>query len=244
MSVLREDAGDGVTILTLNRPEALNALDPASMASIRGHLEALATETETVGCIVVRGAGRSFCAGVDLKAMGRGETERTEAFSGKTLDLFESAPQPVIFSVHGHCYTGGLEMALTGDLLICAEDARFADTHAKWGLVPSWGMTQRLPRRVGLMKARELMYTGRMIRGDEAVAIGLANMAVPADELEARTMELARAVTANVWHSLRGYKTLTRGGLDRSLTAGLDYERDENPGRAPDYLERVAKFNA
>jgi enoyl-CoA hydratase len=242
--VLRDDTSDGVAVLTLNRPKALNALNPDVFGQLKAHLDAIAAATETIGCIVLRGAGRAFSAGVDLKAMARGETEPTPIFSGETLDFLEAMPQPVIAAVRGPCYTGGLELALTSDLLLCSDTAKFADTHAKWGLVPGWGMTQRLPRRVGPIKAKEMMFTARPIGHEEAVRIGIANDWVPDADLDARTMEMATMIVGNVWSSLRADKALTRGGQDYTLSDGLAYERRAKPGRAPDAKQRLAQFNA
>ena len=165
--VERTDSG-GVAVLCLNRPDVLNALSPKLFAELRAHVERLAGETETVGCVVLRGAGRSFSAGNDLRAIQAGERAPSPHFQAETLDLLERLPQPVIASVQGHCYTGALELALACDLLVAAESARFADTHGKWGMTPTWGMSQRLPRRIGPVRAKELMWTGRSRLGSRS----------------------------------------------------------------------------
>ena len=154
--VIRSDS-DGVATLTINRPEALNALSPNLFVELRAFVEQIATETETVGCVVLRGEGRAFSAGNDIKAIQAGERAPSPRFQAETLDFIEAMPQPVIASVQGHCYTGALELALACDLLICAESARFADTHGKWAMTPTWGMSQRLPRRIGPLQAKMLM---------------------------------------------------------------------------------------
>lgn len=239
--VLRQD-DEGISTLTLNRPEALNALSPNLFSELRRHLDDLAKAEEEIGCVILRGAGRSFSAGNDLKAIQRGEVAPEPHFQAETLRRLELLPQPVIVSVQGHCYTGALELALAGDLLVAARGARFADTHGRFGMTPTWGMSQRLPRRIGVLKAKELMYTGRVIEGEEAVAIGLANLCFADDELEAKTRELAETIVANSWHTLRADKKLVDGGLGLSLADGLDFERRESPGRGPDTAERVRKF--
>ena len=172
--VTRED-DNGLAILTLNRPEMLNALSPNLFIELRAHIDALATQTETIGCVILNGRGRSFSAGNDLKAIQAGERAPSPHFQAETLEAIEALPQPVIAAVQGHCYTGSLELVLACDLLIAADTARFADTHGKWAMSPTWGMSQRLPRRVGLLKARELMFSGRVVTGPEAVTISLAN---------------------------------------------------------------------
>jgi enoyl-CoA hydratase/carnithine racemase len=239
--VKRTDA-DGVATLTLNRPDVLNALSPALFVELREHLARIASSTATVGCVVLRGAGRSFSAGNDLKAIQAGERAPEPHFQAETLELIERMPQPVIASVRGHCYTGGLELALACDLLVASDTARFADTHGRWAMTPTWGMSQRLPRRIGALRSREMMYTGRVVEGTEAAAIGLANRCVPDTELDEATLELARSIVASSWHTLRADKMLVTGGLDRTLAEGLAFERERSPGPGPDMAERLKSF--
>ena len=239
--VLREDE-DGISILTLNRPEALNALSPSLFVELREHVDSIAKSQDEVGCVILQGAGRSFSAGNDLKALQKGEAPPSEHFQAETIDALEAMPQPVIAGVQGHCYTGALELVLGCDLLICAENARFFDTHAKWGLSSTWGMSQRLPRRIGYLKAREVMYTSRLISGREAAAIGLANRCVPDDQLASTVMELATAIVENSWFSLRTYKMLMRDGREMLLPDALDFERKNSPGMGPDTIERLEAF--
>ena len=240
--LVQRNDDSGIATLTLNRPDALNALSPAVFVELRAHLDAIAAAVDQVGCVVLRGAGRSFCAGNDLKAIQAGERAPEPHFQADTLQAIEDLPQPVIAAVQGHCYTGGLELALACDLLIAAESARFADTHGRWGMTPTWGMTQRLPRRVGPLLAKELMFSGRPVDGREATAIGLANRCVPDAELEAATSELAKQIVANSWHTLRADKKLVNQGQDFGLEQGLAYERRESPGASPDAAQRVATF--
>jgi len=239
--VLREDR-DGLCTLTLNRPEALNALSPNLFVELRRHIDAIAERTETVGCVILCGKGRSFSAGNDLKAIQAGERAPSRHFQAETLEAIEQLPQPVIAAVQGHCYTGSLELALACDLLIAAEDARFADTHGKWAMSPSWGMTQRLPRRVGLLNAKEMMFSGRVVGGAEAVALGLANRCVPVGDLMDAAEAMARSFLANSWFTLRADKMLVNGGLERGLSEGLRFERTEGPGSGPDMAERLQQF--
>lgn len=239
--VLREDY-NGIAILTLNRPEALNALSPALFVELRDHINSIAQETEEIGCVILRGEGRSFSAGNDLKAIKTGEATPDSHFQAETLDAIEALPQVVIASVQGHCYTGSLELALACDLLIASESAKFADTHGKWGMVPAWGMSRRLPLRVGMLKAREIMYTARIINGAESAAIGLSNECVADDRLKDRTLELAEQIVANSWHTLRGNKMLLASGMERTHTDSLKFERENSPGRAPDMEARLKEF--
>ncbi len=232
----------GVAVLCLNRPDVLNALSPKLFEELRAHVDRLAAEIDTVGCVVLRGAGRSFSAGNDLRAIQAGERARSAHFQAETLDALERLPQPVIAAVQGHCYTGALELALACDLLIAAESARFADTHGKFGMTPTWGMSQRLPRRIGPLRAKELMFSGRPVTGTEAVALGLANHCVPDAELESRALALAGEIAANSWFTLRSEKALIREGEPLGLADALAFERTNSPGAGPDMQERLRGF--
>ena len=240
--VLRADA-EGVATLTLNRPDALNALSPDLFVTLRGHVESIAGDVENIGCVVLRGAGRSFCAGNDLKAIQAGQEAPSPTFQADTIDMIENLPQPVIAEVRGHCYTGGLELALACDLLVASTTAKFSDTHGKWGMTPRWGMSQRLPRRVGPLKAKEMSYTGRAYSGAEAAALGLVNQCVDDAELESVVQNMAADIVANSWHSMRGYKMLYNRGQDYTFHDGLAFEMAESPGRGPDIEERLKAFS-
>lgn len=241
--VLRADEG-GIAYLTLNRPQALNALSPTLFVELRAHIDAIAGQTETVGCVVLQAEGRSFSAGNDLRAIQAGETAPTPSFQADTVMALERLPQPTIAAVQGHCYTGALELVLGCDLMVCADSARFADTHGKFSMTPLWGMSQRLPRRIGPLRAKEIMFTGRVVSGTEAAAIGLANLVVPEAELHQRAAELAQQIVASSWHTLRADKRLVDGGQNLGLTDALAFERANSPGRGPDMEERLKKFAA
>ncbi len=242
MALVERRDQDGICILSLNRPDALNALSPNLFVELRDHVDAIAEQTDSVGCVILRGEGRSFSAGNDLKAIQSGERPPSAHFQAETLEAIERLPQPVIAAVQGHCYTGSLELALACDLMITGESAKLADTHGKWGMTPVWGMSQRLPRRIGLLAAKEMMFSGRVVSGAEAAQIGLANNGVPDEELDDAALAMAASFLENSWHTLRGDKWLINGGLDRTLADGLRFEREESPGTAPDMAERVANF--
>jgi len=191
----------------------------------------------------LRGEGRSFSAGNDLTAIQNGERAPTPHFQAETLDAIERLPQPVIAAVQGHCYTGSLELALACDLMIAGESAKFCDTHGKWGMSPTWGMSQRLPHRIGLLAAKEMMFSGRVIGGAEAVTMRLANQCVADAELDAAAVAMARRFLANSWFTLRTDKMLINGGLDRTFADGLAFERENSPGAGPDMAERLAAFS-
>lgn len=239
--VLRADR-DGAAVLTLNRPDKLNALNVELFRELDAHVRRLATETDTVGLVILRGAGRCFSAGHDLGDIAAGEKLPEPFYQSKVIERLADLPQPVITAVHGHCYTGALELALAGDIVFAAEGARFADTHAKWALTPVWGMSQRLPRRVGTYKAREMMFTARTIGGREAERIGLANICVADDAFDAELDRLAADILANSWFSHRANKRLVRETDGLSLQAGLAHEIFRGEGRGPDMEARITGF--
>ncbi len=238
--VLRTDA-DGVATLTLNRPDKLNALTVAMFRELRAHVAAL-TADDSIGCVILRGAGKCFSAGHDLADIAEGEAVPSRGWHSETLRLLEKLPKPVIAAVHGHCYTGALEVALACDFIVASETARFGDTHAKWALTPIWGMSQRLPRRVGVATAKRLMFTADMIDAAEAVRIGLAEYAVPADRFEEEVRALARRITANSGFSHRANKRLLEATDAMHLDAGLQWEVMECEGHGPDMQARIAAF--
>lgn len=233
---------DGLATLVLNRPEKLNALTVALFAELRAHVLQLAQATETIGLVVLRGAGKCFSAGHDLADIAHGEKPPKPSFQADTIELLADLPQPVITAVHGHCYTGALELALAGDMIVCAESAKFADTHARWALTPVWGMSQRLPRRIGMARAQELTYTARTVPGREALAMGLVNWCVPDAEFDAEVERTARAILANSWFSLRANKRLYRETDGLPLRVGLSHEIHRSEGRGPDMDARIAAF--
>jgi len=242
--LVRRDDAEGVAFLTLNRPQALNALSPSLFVELRRHIDAIAGQTDRIGCVVLQAEGRSFSAGNDLRAIQAGEKAPTPTFQADAIIALERLPQPTIAAVQGHCYTGALELVLGCDLMVCSESARFADTHGKFSMTPLWGMSQRLPRRIGPLRAKEIMFTGRIVSGKEAAEIGLANFVVPDAELRHRVTELARQIVANSWHTLRADKRLVDGGQNLGLIDGLQFERDNSPGRGPDMEERLKAFAA
>lgn len=239
--ILRSDQ-DGLCTLTLNRPDKLNALTVGMFKELRAHADALAEQADTIGCVVLRGSAKAFSAGHDLKDIQSGEHAPHPDYQAETIQVITQLPQPVISAVSGHCYTGGLELALAGDLIIASESAKLADTHGKWGLTPKWGMSQRLPRLVGAAKAKELMFTARTLTGREAEAIGLVNLCVPDADFDAEVERMARSILENSWHSNRANKFLVDATHGMSLEEGLSFEIAKSPGMGPDGRERMARF--
>jgi enoyl-CoA hydratase len=242
MSEVERSDLEGVATLTLNRPESLNALSPQLFVELRDHVDAIANDSDGIGCVILCGAGKSFSSGNDLRAIQAGEVAPTPEFQAETLDAIEAMPQPVIAAVRGHCYTGALEVVLACDLLLASETAKFSDTHGKWGMTPTWGMSQRLPRRVGLLNAKDMMFTGRVVAGAESVRLGLANECVADGDLDARAAELAASIAANSWYTLRADKRLVNEGQHHTLADGLAFERANSLGATPDTMKRLKEF--
>ncbi len=236
--VLRSDR-DGLATLTLNRPDKLNALNPAVFVELRRHLDAIADD-ETIGCVVLTGAGRAFCAGHDLEAIASHEAAPSKHFEPETVDALENLPQPTIARIHGHCYTGGLELALACDLLVTSESAKLGDTHGQWGLVPIWGMSIRLPERVGRSTAKELMFTSRRIKGSEAAEIGLVDRCVADDDLDSSVDALAAEILRNSSGTNRIVKRLLADRAERTRADALVHERQLPHGFPADTAERMA----
>lgn len=240
--IQRQDR-DGLCILTLNRPEKRNALNAAMFIELDRHLADLEAGTATIGCVVLRGAGPGFCAGADIGGIADAQAQPATVDKPGVIARLERLPQPVIAAVHGNCYTGGLELALAADFIVACDNARFADTHGKWGLVGGWGMTQRLPRRIGMSQAKRLMMTARVIDAQEAAAIGLADLCVAASAFEQVLSDLVTQLLANSWFTNRETKRLLRDSDGLSLHDGLAYEKAHHPGSAPDVAQRLARFS-
>ena len=226
---------EGVATVTLDRPSVLNAITPSMIDELNTAFDALIAD-DAVRVIVLAGAGRAFCAGVDLKDLsGRdvsggnvGDVLNTSC--ERLLSSIETAPKPVIAKVHGYCFTGGLELVLACDFIVAAEEAVFGDTHAIVGVKPSWGMSQRLPRAVGVRKAKELSFTARHVDGREAAAIGLANAVVSAADLDAHVEVLCAAIVNNSAGAIAAYKDLYHKQQRSHLDAGLVYEVEQDYG--------------
>ncbi len=215
--------------IVMNRPTALNALSPLMVKELSEAAREIAQDPE-VRVLILTGAGRSFSAGVDLKKLneyivgGQFTSDDFLQFGVEFIDIIQAMPQVTIAAVNGHCYTGATELMLAFDLIWASEDAQIGDTHTKWGIAPKWGMTQRLPQRVGLAKALELSFTAQPVSGKEAERIGLVNRAVPAADLENAVEALAKQIIGNSAQTIAGMKQLYYFGAKNTLREGLDNE--------------------
>ncbi|BCW87498.1 Short-chain-enoyl-CoA hydratase [Alphaproteobacteria bacterium SO-S41] len=237
--VVRSDK-DGVATLTLNRPDKLNALNVELFSALDAHVRDI--QKNPVAIVVLRGAGRCFSAGHDLGDIAAGEKLPKPHFQSNVIERLADLPLPVIAAVHGHCYTGALELALVGDIIFASANAKFGDTHAKWALTPVWGLSQRLPRRIGTYKAREMMFTCRTYSGTEAAAMGLANMCVPDADFESGLAALTAEIAANSSFSHAANKRLLRETDGLPLATGLAQEVYRGEGRGPDMEARIGAF--
>ena len=240
---------NNILTITLNRPEALNAYRPEMLIEIREII--LKTEDDpNVAVIVIEGAGKAFSAGVDLKVLQGFDPE-----AGKIGDLFDKPAAlawdtfrksrcPIIAKVHGACFTGALEMALHCDFIFTTLDTKFGDTHAKFGLRPTWGMSQTLSQAIGVRNAKDMSFSARTVLGDEAVRLGIANEAVEdKDALDALVNKRASQIASNSQASVSAFKDLynvAQSGL--SMDDALKEEFSREYPDIKDTNDRLAGF--
>ncbi len=226
--MLLVEKSDGIAVVTLNRPEAMNALSKALRSELYKAMVALDADDE-VSVVILTGAGtRAFTAGLDLKelgsepgAMGAANAEGADENPVKAIELCR---KPVIGAINGVAITGGFEVALACDVLIASENARFADTHARVGIMPGWGLSQKLSRLIGLYRAKELSLTGNFLDAKTACDWGLVNRVVPADELLPAAKKLAADMATIPVETLSLYKAIIDEGFALSFGEGMAHE--------------------
>ena len=230
--VLEVDRQDGVTTLTLNRPKAMNALSRELRRALVKTFAALADDVETK-VVILTGAGRAFCAGLDLKELGGesgagGARRETEAAisGGELVQAMARLAQPIIGAINGFAITGGFELALACDLLIASSAARFADTHARVGIMPGWGLSQKLSRAIGIYRAKELSLTGNYLTAELAGAWGLVSRVVAPDELLPTCRALAHDMLSCDPDVLRSYKRVIDEGFAATFADGMRIEAE------------------
>ena len=220
---------NGIARMSFNRPAALNALSPNLIQEINEAAQQIAAD-DSIKVFIVTGEGRAWSAGVDLKALNEsiqgGQFSNFEVMEigAAFIKTLQNMPQVTIAMVNGHCYTGATEFMLAFDLVYAAEEAMIGDTHAKWGIAPKWGMTQRLQQKVGLMKAMEMSFTCQPVNGKEAEKIGLVNRAVPLAELESVVVGIAEKIKSNSAQTIAAMKSLYYYGANHGLQKGLNNE--------------------
>lgn len=221
MRLVRVEQSDGIATLTLNRPGALNALSRALRAEIARAFEELQAAGETRVAILT-GAGRAFSAGIDLKELGAADSMQNSGVSERSLIAAIGAFEgPVIGAINGHAITGGFELALACDVLVASTRAIFGDTHARVGIVPGWGLSQKLPRMIGIARAKELSFTGNFIDAAQAERWGLVNRVVEPESLLPTCRRLAEDMLSCDPASLRRYKQMIDRGYEQSFAEGL-----------------------
>jgi enoyl-CoA hydratase len=232
MALVETDMADGIAVVTLNRPEAMNALSRALRAELAAAVRDLAERPE-VRVVILTGAGeRAFSAGLDLKELGADPAAMEDA-TGTTADTnpvaaIEACPKPVIGAINGVAITGGFELALACDILIASGNARFADTHARVGIMPGWGLSQKLSRLIGIHRAKELSLTGNFLDAETAAAWGLVNRVVPAADLLPAARALAADIAGIEPAFAAAYKRLIDDGFATSFGEGLRLETDRS----------------
>lgn len=227
MSTVLLEKHAGYAILTLNRPAQKNALSRELRADFVAALENCCGD-DAVRVLIITGAGDAFCAGFDLKELGSGHSANAaEEVNNAMARAMEAFDGPIIGAINGHAITGGFELALACDILIASQNARFADTHARVGILPGWGLSQRLPRLVGLSRAREIAFTGLPVYAQQAREWGLVNHVVPAAELLPRAKAMAEAMCACVPEILRQYKAMIDRGYSMPLNEALAWEEEQ-----------------
>jgi len=240
--VRRENSG-GTATLTLNRPEKLNALSKAVFEALNKHVDAIGRETRKIGLVILRGAGANFSAGYDMsEVLEHVKAHAKPHFHSEVIQKIANLPQPVISAVQGYCSTGAMELALAADLIVASESAQFSDVYARWGLTPVWGLSLRLPHRIGTAKASEMIFSCRSYSGRQAEAMHLANFCFPDDRFDAELDALSADILRNSWYANQVNKRALIETDGLSLHDAHTLEMFKNEGLAPDAGQRIAKF--
>lgn len=233
MTLVTLERDGAVAVVTMNRPEAMNALSSA----LRADLARVMLELDgdgSVRAVVLTGAGtRAFTAGLDLKELGvQGlGAANAETPAANPVKAIEQCRKPVVGAINGVAITGGFEVALACDVLIGSENARFADTHARVGIMPGWGLSQKLSRTIGISRAKELSFTGNFLDAETACRWGLLNRVVPAGELLPTAVRLAQDMAGIDPAMVQAYKALIDEGYAASFGEGMGIEHRTSSAR-------------
>ncbi len=226
MSFVNVDLQGAVAVLTIDRPKALNALNPEVLADLKAAFEGI--DQNAVRCVVLTGAGdKSFVAGADIGSMSTMTKAEGEAFGKLGNDIFlmiEGFPLPVIAAVNGFALGGGCELAMSCDIRICSDNAMFGQPEVGLGITPGFGGTQRLARLVGMGMAKQLLYTARNIDAAEALRIGLVNAVIPQAELLDAALKMAGQIAKNAPIAVRACKKAVNEGMQVSIDKAVEIE--------------------
>jgi enoyl-CoA hydratase len=225
--VLVTRPAEGAALVTLNRPEAMNALSKALRRELAAVFAALKAD-DSVRAVVLTGAGKAFTAGLDLKELGSdpsalGAANATTA-ADNPVKAIESCGKPVIGAVNGVAITGGFEVALACDILLASSAARFADTHARVGIMPGWGLSQKLSRLIGVSRAKELSLSGNFLDAETACAWGLVNRVYPPEALVPAAVKLASEIASAPAQAVQTYKRIIDEGFALPFGEGMAHE--------------------
>jgi len=218
---------DSYAIITLNRPEHMNALSRELRADLTEAFRSCAADKE-IRVVILTGKGKAFCAGLDLKELSTQSTDASQEIGNEVMQAMVAFSGPIIAAVNGHAVTGGFELALACDIIIASESARFADTHARVGILPGWGLSQKLPRMIGLSRAKEISFTGTPVFAQQALEWGLVNHVVPSEELIAKATNMAESMCNCVPHILQQYKALIDDGYSMPYKEALAWEEKQS----------------
>ncbi len=220
--VLLVEKANGIATITLNRPQAMNALSRELSVTLCKAVDTLEAD-DSVKVLILTGAGKAFCAGLDLKEAGQ-DSSVLGMVDHSPMRTFDRLSKPLIGAINGFAITGGFELALACDLLIASTNARFADTHARVGIVPGWGLSQKLSRVIGIYRAKELSLTGNFLSADQAEAWGLVNRVVAPEELLPTCQKLAEDMLSVTPGFLPIYKKLIDDGYAKSFGKAIKME--------------------
>ena len=246
MSFVNFEQQGAVAVLTIDRPKALNALNPEVLADLKAAFEGI--DQNAVRCVVLTGAGdKSFVAGADIGSMSTMTKAEGEAFGKLGNDIFlmiESFPLPVIAAVNGFALGGGCELAMSCDIRICSDNAMFGQPEVGLGITPGFGGTQRLARLVGMGMAKQLLYTARNIDANEALRIGLVNAVLPQAELLDAALKMAGQIAKNAPIAVRACKKAVNEGMQVSIDKAVEIEEKLFGGcfETHDQVEGMACF--
>lgn len=229
MALVLTEREDNIAVVTLNRPDAMNALSAALRSELAAAMKAIADDDD-IHAVVLTGAGeRAFTAGLDLKELGADtsnlDAANAEGASENPVKAIEQCPQPVIGAINGVAITGGFEVALACDILIASDNARFADTHARVGIMPGWGLSQKLSRLIGISRAKELSMSGNFLGAQTACDWGLVNRVVSADDLLTQAKKLAHDIAEADPAMVQRYKGLIDSGYAMNFDDALAQEQ-------------------
>lgn len=220
--------------LTIHRAKKLGSLSKTVFQELLRALDDLGKDTN-ISCIILASDGRAFSAG---NAIVGGEAP-PDSLARETIAAIEACPVPVVVAVQGFAYTGALELIVAADIVLAGESAYFQDTHAKLGLVPTWGGNVRLPRRIGLQRSNDLMFTCRKVTAQEALAWGLVSRVVADSDLLAEANVIADSIAMNSRDSIAKQKRVMMEAARRPLGDALEWNVREHPGHAIDVKERI-----